>query len=195
MKTWKRITLVSFVLIGSALSFGYWSFSQIDTIFDDLNSSYGANTASTSLSERTDKKSILARLWTVATPTVSTSTEISITFPRGGDGVYMGCTYDISWQSPFAINSLNIALIDAGTKKASESIYSGLAETHTIETGKQYIQWKVGTVWPGEYYIVTSKVNGLDTEIKSETFVVNRTLENIDKERMATICLESGGEL
>ena len=44
MKSWKYITLVIFVLIGGALSFGYWVINQFDIAFVNLIPSYLANT-------------------------------------------------------------------------------------------------------------------------------------------------------
>src|SRR3989344_3127042 len=46
MKSWKRITLVIFVLIGGTLSFGYWSMNQFDIAFDNISAPYFANTHS-----------------------------------------------------------------------------------------------------------------------------------------------------
>jgi len=40
MKNWIRIFLVSFVLLGGTISFGYWSINRFDRLFDSLNASY-----------------------------------------------------------------------------------------------------------------------------------------------------------
>ena len=46
MKSSKRVTLVSFILIGGTAYFGYWSTNQFDRVFDNLSLSYLANSNS-----------------------------------------------------------------------------------------------------------------------------------------------------
>ncbi len=184
MKSWKRITLVVFVLLGSTTFFGYWSFGQFDTVFDTLNASYLASTLSASSFHQTvTKRDVSTTSPEIATPVASsTDVELSFTFPQEDEGVYISCTYHISWQSPTTISSLETALIDAGTREPAGPIASGLAKENTIEPDAQNLTWKVGVVWPGEYYIKISKINGVEAEFKSKVFEINKMPEGSDEE-------------
>lgn len=182
MNSWKRIIIAVFVLIGSAVFFGHWSLNQFNNAFDNLSTSYVANISSVSPSSKINNNQIS-----------TTSLEMSFTFPQKGDGVYIGCTYQISWQSSTTINSLETALIDAGTREAAGPIASGLAKENTIGKDSQNLKWKVGVVWPGAYYIKISKINGVDTEFRSKVFEINRMLTNISTDEQENICKESGG--
>ncbi len=198
MKNWIRIVLLCFVLIGGTMCFGYWSFSQFNNVFDNLDVSYLTSTSSTSVLEpkKTDNKEYFLNTLpeTALFLTASTDFELASTFLQKGNGVYRGCTYKMYWKSS-TTNALEIVLIDAGTKKAVESIYSGLVRESDVEKGLQNVTWKVGMVWPGEYYILVSRINGVDREIKSKTFTVKKTPETISKGEMAGLCSESNGQL
>ena len=43
MKSWKRITLVIFVLIGGTMLFGYWYNNQFNISLDNISAPYFAN--------------------------------------------------------------------------------------------------------------------------------------------------------
>ncbi len=198
MKSWKRITLVVFVLIGGTMSFGYWSISQFDSALDDLSASYFTNShsvypvrdnasngvypssselASTSLEISPEVSGEL----TASTGSELASISLSFTFPPKRDKVYIGCTYPISWQSSTTINSLETALVDAGARKAIEPKISGLAKENTIEKGSQNLNWKVGfSVWPGAYYIKVSKINDIEAEFRSKVFQINQMPKGTD---------------
>lgn len=210
MKSWKRIALVIFVLIGGAAFFGYWSIDQFDQVFDSLAASHAADThsvfrqnaglASTSrdisgeLATSTDNaglastsidisgelatssRDISGELATVTDP------ELSFIFPQEADRVYIGCVHQISWQSSTAIDSLETALVDSGTREPAGPIASGLAKENTIDKDLQNLEWKVGTVWPGWYYIKVSKINGVEAEFRSEVFEVSEMPEGLSCE-------------
>jgi len=218
MGSWKRITLISFILIGSVAFFSYWSINQFNQVFDSLNGSV-ANILATSSSfkKNTDLASISLEIpRELATPTdetmpVITSTtttatttpvtadstdlEMSFTFPQKGDEVYTGCTYSISWQSSTAINSLETALVDAGTGESMGPIASGLAKENTIEKDLQNLKWKVGNIWPGEYYIKALKINGADVEIRSKAFAINNIPKGLNTAEREKICKKSGASI
>jgi hypothetical protein len=199
MKSWKRITLVIFVLIGGTMFFGYWSINQFDVAFGDLSASYLASTHSvySSFKQNTGSASTspeISRELAISTSSgqaTSTDLALSFTFPQEGDEAYIGCTYQVSWQSSITINSLETALIDAGTGKSMRPIASGLAKENTIETDSQNLEWKVGVVWPGAYYIMISKINGIETEFRSKSFEISKVPEGIDEEKKIIICRES----
>jgi hypothetical protein len=217
MNNWKRITLVIFVLIGSVTFFRYWSISQFNQVFDNLSDLYVANSylvypsfkqneqnaglASTSpeISEEfaTSTDSGLASTSPEISVIVATSTnpELSFTFPQKGDEVYISCTYPISWQSSTTINSLKTALVDAGTRESMGPITSGLAKENTIEIDLQNLKWKVGVVWPGEYFISISNVNGVATDERSQNFIINEIPNGSDEKERKNFCEETGGNL
>lgn len=220
MSNWKRITLISFVLIGGTAFFGYWSLNQFDSMLDDLSALYTANilTASSSFKKdavlastspeisgelatstgsgqatSTDETiPVITSTTTTATTTLVTATstdpELSFTFPPKGTRVYIGCTYPISWRSSTMINSLVTTLVDAGTRETMGPIASGLAKENTIERDLQNLNWKVGNVWPGSYYIKISKINDVDTETRSKVFMISAMPKGTDKEEKINIC-------
>lgn len=216
MNNWKRIILVIFILIGGVTFFRYWSVNQFNQVFNNLSDLYVANTysvypsfkqnaelASTSpeisveLATSTEIIPAITSTTTNATTTPVTATpanlELSFTFPQKGDGVYIDCTYPISWQSSTTINSLETALIDAGTKESMGPIASGLAKENTIEKDLQNLNWKIGNVWPGEYYIKVLKINDIKTEFRSNVFEINKMSKNISANEKENICKGSGG--
>ena len=163
MKNWIRIFLVCFVLIGGTMYFGYWSINQFDTALDNISAPYFASTHSVypSFKQNTELASTspeisgefvtstgseLASTSPEISVTLATSTDpkLSFTFPQKDTGVYIGCTYPISWQPSTMISSLEAALIDAGTREAIGPIASGLAKENTIEKKSQNLNWKVG---------------------------------------------------
>lgn len=192
MKSWKRITLVSFVLIGSVTSFSYWSISQFDQAFDNLSTSYLANTHSASPSFNFKQNTELASTSPEISEEIATSTdpELSFTFPQKDTDIYIGCTYPISWQSSTTISSLDVVLIDAGTSNVSGPIASGLARENIIAKDLQNLNWKVGNVWPGTYYIKVSKINDVEAEFKSKVFEINKMPKGLDEKEKNNICRE-----
>lgn len=225
MTSWKRIILVIFVVIGSVTAFGYWSISQFNQALDNVSASYLASThslyaafkqstkrASTSqeitgeLATSTDATILLSTATTTdstsslqasatTTPVTSTDVELSFTFPKSGDDVYIDCTYPISWQSSTTIDVMETVLVDAGTGESAGPIASGLAREYIIETDAQGLDWKVGIVWPGDYYIKVLKVNGTDTEMRSKVFTIHKMTEGIHTDEREKICKGSGGLL
>lgn len=169
MSNQKRITFVVFVLVGGATLFSFWSFNQFNRTLSDLETSLTSN--------------ILL---------VSSSLGLSLNFPKEGDEVYVGCTYPISWQSSTTINSLGTALIDTGTREAIDPKVSGLAKESVIETDSQNLNWKVGVVRSGEYYIKVLKINGADVKIRSRVFTINNIPKGINIIEREKICKKSG---
>jgi len=222
MKSSKRIALVMFILIGSTIFFSYWSINQFnqvfDQVFDNLSSAYLADVppAYSSLKQRaglvfgspeisgelaTSTDSELASTSTEMLVIVATSTDPTdpveryFTFPKKDTKVYIGCTYSISWQSSTMINSLETALIDVGTREPIGPIASGLAKENTIERDSQNLEWRVGVVWPGKYFISISNVNGVATDERSQKFIINEIPNGSDEKEYKNLCEETGGDL
>src|SRR3990167_3748626 len=140
MKDWKRIVLVVFVLLGATLPFRYWSLNQFDDVFENLSASYIAISP------------IVHKLPTTATSTPTTSEASStsssdidpkfqLIFSPKKNGVYIGCTYEISWLVSTTIKSLETALIDAGTRKPAGPVASSLAKENIIDDDVQSLKW------------------------------------------------------
>ena len=206
---WKRITLIMFVLIGSATFFSYWSINQFNHALNDLSDSSLASTGSVYLLYKqkvglaSTSPEISGELATstestdpeIATTTLATSTdpELSFTFPQKNDEVFIGCTYQLSWQSSTTISSLKTALVDAGTGEFMGPITSGLAKENAIEKDLQNLNWKVGVVWPGKYYIKVSNINGIDLETRSKVFTISKIPRDISANEKEKNCKESDG--
>jgi hypothetical protein len=210
MKSWTRITIAVFVLIGGAVFFRYWSIHQFDSALSNLSSSYVAsvllapplsqiNNKETSTTSPETLTEIATSTDSELADTIATSTkpdtkpELSFIFPQKNSEVYVGCTYKISWSSSLKISSLETALIDGGTRETVGPIASGLAKENTIEKDSQNLDWKVGIIWPGSYYIKISKINGIDIGIRSNFFTINKMPEGISTSKRENICKESGG--
>ncbi len=178
------------------MTFSYWSFKQFDNTLSDLEEALTGNIllASPSL-----KKKPIAPIASTSlevsfspeipiAPIASTSLEVSFNFPQKGAKLYIGCTYQISWQSSATIHSLGTALVDAGTKELVGPIASGLAKEYTIEKDLQNLKWNVGVVVPGAYYITVSKINGAEAEFRSEVFDIHKAPAGFDANKSNTIC-------
>ena len=195
MSNWKRISLIIFVLIGGTVAFGYWSINQFNLAFNSLDTSYLASTheAYSSLKREVNLASTSPQVSEISAS--STDMEVSFSFPKKGFNIYSGCTYEIPLQSSTTLASLEASLVDRGTKDLIDTTKSGLAKEIKIESDSSNFKWKVGSVWPGEYYIQTSKINGSDIQTKSEIFLINRMPEDIDVPAQKEICNKSSGIL
>jgi len=201
MKNWKRIFLMCSVLLGGTAFFGYWSFNQFNDVFDNLSAS---NLAIVKISpihffDKTNKEGILTTAPSSTSTTTpegafksATSTEadlnLSFIFPKENDEVYIGCTYQLSFQSSMIIHSLEAALIDVGAKEAAEPLVIGSAVENNIESNSQSLDWKVGAVWPGEYYIKVSNINGIDLESHSKVFTISSIPKGVSADEKEKIC-------
>lgn len=215
-----RIFLVCLVLAGGTAFFAYQFLNQFNKAIDDISASSFAiaNTPPILFSDKTNKEQIPTSTQetistsTLTTPTedqiptstpetVSTSTLTSTTstdlkpsfiFSKKNNKVYIGCTYQLfSFQSSTTIRSLGTVLIDAGAIEIVEPTASGLARKNKIEPNSQSLDWKVGAVWPGEYYIKASNINGADLE--SRVFAIRKMPKGISVGQKEKICKESDG--
>jgi len=88
---------------------------------------------------------------------------------------------------------LEIALFDDGTNKSIGPSTSGLARENKIESNSQSLDWKVGVVWPGKYYIKVSNINGVELENYSKTFTIKNMPKGISIGEKEKLCKESDG--
>ena len=211
--------MISFVLVGGAAFFVYHSLNQFNNTLDNLSASSFAiaNIPPVLFSDKTNKEQIPTStpeiisttatstdISTTATSTLVTSTDISTTatstdlklsfsFPKKNSEVYIGCAYQLSFQSSTTIRLLETALIDDGTNETVEPIASGLARENKIEPNSQSLDWKVGVVWPGKYYIKVSNINGADLKSYSKVFTIRKMSKGISADKREKICKESNG--
>ena len=197
MKNWKRIILVSFVLVGGTAFFAFYTINQLNKALDDIVASNFAITKIPPVifSDKTNKEQIpTTAIETVSIPAASTDLKLSFIFPKIGSEVYIGCTYRLSFQSSETLSSVETVLIDAGAIKNIEPIASGLAKVNKIEPNFQSINWKVGSVWSGKYYIEVSNINGVKgVDLESKVFTIKKMPKDISAAEREKICKESGG--
>ena len=223
MKNWIRIFLVCFALVGGTAFFVYQSLNQFNNAFDSLSASTFAiakippisffnktnkeqiptsspetistTATSTDVSISTSATSTFVTSTDISTTATSTDLKLSFVFPKKNSKVYIGCAYQLSFQSSTPIHLLEIALIDDGTNETVEPIASGLARENKIEPNSQSLDWKVGVVWPGKYYIKVSNINGVELENYSKSFTISRLPKGISVDEKEKICKESNGSL
>lgn len=164
------------MLLGGVSYFGYWAFNQNKLALDAYDVSY--NQLGASLTAHTQL--ILDRATDKDTSDAVPAPEVSFTFPTEGEELYIGCGYQVTWEtatttstSSVAVTSLDIALVDAGTKEVMGPIASGLSGTST-EEGLAYLDWTIGDVWVGEYYLLVSKVNEQEISKESGVFTIQK---------------------
>lgn len=199
MRNWIRIFLVCFVLVGGTAFFVYQYLNQFNNALDDISVSSFATAKIPPIlfSDKTNKEQIptsTPETISTSTLTLATSTDLkpSFIFSKKNNEVYIGCAYQLfSFQSSTTIRSLETALIDAGNDKTVEPTASGLAGENKIEPNSKSLDWKVGAVWPGEYYIKVSNINGADLE--SKVFAIRKMPKGISANEREKICKESDG--
>jgi len=172
------------------MSFGYWSLSQFNQVFDTISALSVANTltASSLLKKDAEVVSASPEVSTNAFATSTPTSEVSFTFLHRDTGLYIGCTYPISWQASTTIRSLEATLVDAVPRDVVEQEISGLAKENTIEDS-QSIHWKVGEgVSPGTYYIKISKINGAEAVVRSSVFAIHNMPEGLDEKEQTSMC-------
>lgn len=207
MKNWIRIFLVCFILVGGTAFFAYQLLNQFNNAFDDISASSlaAASTPPILFSDKKNKEqppTTIPETTQISTPeiistsSISTGLEPPFIFPKENNEVYIGCRYELfSFQPSTAVRSLRAVLVDAGAIEIVEPIASGLVRENKIEPNSQSLDWKVGEVLPGEYYIKASSINGVDLENRSKVFRISRMPKDISADEREKICKDSGGSL
>ena len=199
-----RITLVVFVLIGGTMSFGFWSLQQFDNALENLSAaSYLAvsplvreiSTATTTPIVATSTLAISEASSTISFNQDDIDPKFQLIFSPKKSSVYVSCTYEISWLASTTIKSLETSLIDTGTSKSAGPVASGISKENIIEDGSQSLKWKIGVVWPGEYFILISNVNGMATDERSQKFVIKEIPKGSNEKEKKNLCKETGGSL
>jgi hypothetical protein len=191
MKNLLRVLLTCLVLVGGTAFFAYYQFNQFNNELDTLSASYLAIADISPISNKIRKEPIPSTIpETVSTSATSTDLKPSFVFFKN-DEAYIGCTYQISFQSASTTGLLETALIDAGTTETAIPITDSLVEEDEIELNSQSIDWKVGSVSPGEYYIKASTNDGVDLE--SKVFTIRKMPAGLRASDREKICKESDG--
>jgi len=204
MKNWIRIFLVCFVLVGGTAFFVYQSLNLFDDALDDLSASSFviAKMPPILFSDETNKEQIptstpetistsTPETISTSTPeTISTSTPetISTSTPETISTSATSTDLKLSFIFPKKNNKVYI-----GTTETVEPSASGLARENKIEPNSQSLDWKVGVVWPGKYYIKVSNINGADLENYSKVFTISKMTKGISVDEKEKICKESDG--
>ena len=189
--------------------FGFWSFQQFDNAFDNafknLSASYIAifppvRELPTTITTKVATDTSTSTTSEEASPATSSDqndidSKFQLIFSPEKNDVYIGCTYEISWLASTTIKYLETNLIDAGTRKPTSPIASRLAKENNIEADSQSVKWKVGVVWPGEYFISISNVNGVVTDERSRKFIINEIPDGSGEKERKNLCEETGGNL
>ena len=218
MKNGIRIFLVCFVLVGGTAFFAYWSLNQSNKTLDVLSDSYRAiaNIPQIPLPKTTTEQAPTPPPEITVTPTptetipssidaqvpatppevIPTTAEpadlnLSFVFPKKGSEIYIDCTYQFSFQSAAAIGSLLAVLVDAGARETIDPFESGLARQNTVEPNSRVLDWNVGPVWPGNYYIKVTDRNGV--VLRSDVFKVRKMSNSLRADEREKICEESDG--
>jgi hypothetical protein len=196
MKTWKRVTLVSVVLLGGTSTFAFWTLHQFNDALDTLAWTPAA-VVLTARPAAPIQNSLISTTTATSTPEVlgalGESFLLDIVFPGKSSELYAGCTYAVSWNATSTASSLSVALIDFGTRKSASSTVSGLSKENKLAADQQRLLWKVGSVLPGAYYIAISNVNGATTTEKSYKFKINEMPKGLSIGERRSLCATTGG--
>ncbi len=198
MRNWIRIFLVSFFLVGGTAFFVYLFLNQFNNTLDSLSALSFANTKAPSslFSEKANKKQVSTSTpETISVSATSTDEKLALVFSNNNTKVYIGCTYQLLFESSTTTNSLGAVLIDADTLETIEPITSGLAEESKFQPDSQRLNWKVGAVSPSAYYIKVTSIDGVDADIYSSVFTVSKIPKGIGMKDKEKICKESNGTL
>ena len=187
MKNWKRIFLTSFLLIGGATFFVFYSLTQFNDAFDDLSDA--SNFTITKTDTKTNTKVLPpSDINKEQIPIIATSTDLGLSFvspdvsPEKDNEVYIDCTYELSFQSSATLYSVEIVLIDDSTGEIIEPIISGLTRENEINPNSQSLDWKVGAVLPGEYSIKMLNIDGVDLDWPGEYSIKMLNIDGVDLE-------------
>jgi hypothetical protein len=186
MSNTKRIVIITLIFIGGTSIFASWAYYNFNLAFSDIDKL---------LVTKTDNKaSALSYKFGTTTPaqtpvvaTTSPKTEaleFEFTFPTKAVDLYEGCKYKIEWTSSQKIDSISISLLDAGTRESMGPNTAGIPKTITGDDLNSY-EWKVGKVWPGEYLLLATELNGQKINERSYKFIINEIPAGSD---LDTVC-------
>ncbi len=187
MKTFLRILVATIVLVGGAVLFRLWALQEFNKALTELVPHTDITIPSPITEEvATTTEEIIADVAT------STPLALDITFPTKDITLYMGCAYKVALDTTNNITSLEMILVDAGTQKALGPVASGIP-TRLETNGSKQIDWRIGTFWPGTYYLHIKKANEQNVDAKSYRFSIEKFKDTRTEEEKKLLCEQSGG--
>jgi hypothetical protein len=204
MKEAKRIILIIILLVGGAMIFRFWALSQFDKTLDSPKKEANFNGVIKKIFPEEKKVSELEIKKELETPSenqiiennlplleetepIEKELNLSFVFPVKENNVFIGCKYNVVWRSEIPSDKLKFSLVDAGMRKELGPITSGIPKTLT-EVKVQSLEWKVGNVWPGRYYILISDINDEYTKKRSGVFNIKKISEGTSPDLVADFC-------
>lgn len=189
MKNTIRIIFIVIIFLGGAWGFRYWALDNFDSSLSIIDESLiipniiPQNNSSTIVDINTEDLSYSDTSTDI--PLIIES-DLSFEFPKKDDVVYEGCSYQINLNSSTKIINTNMSLVDLGTRQSSGPVASGLPKEILFENNN--FKWKVGNVWPGQYYILLSSVNNQELSKKSPVFNIKKIPDNVTKSNIDEFC-------
>ena len=190
MTNTKRILFIITIFIGGALFFAFWAINNFNVEISNIEKLSESNITH-QVSQ--NKEDVGTTTENVLASAISTSSNeiiqdikldtgepnFKFSFPTTTIDVYKGCKYKIFWTSAININSISLSLIDAGNKKLIGPVVSGIPK-NISDKNSQSLEWKVGNIWPGKYYILVSEINEKSLIEKSSIINVNEIPDGSD---------------
>lgn len=185
MNHWKKILSIAIILVGGTAIFGYWAINEFDKVFSrlvDTNNQVAKAGDLVSIVE----SSVVVSTSTDSTVSTSTPVEIAITTlisgyfdpnnfsiitPQKGNTLYVGCNYNVKWNEPNLLSDADLWVVNAETIEKVHPSTSLLSVSSTTEPVSN-IDWKIGNIATGTYYILFSKINDQDFTYRSDKFYV-----------------------
>ncbi len=212
MKEMKYIIIIVVILVGGALLFRFWALNNFNSVLSDMDKENTPVYIPKKVVLDTEAtpvipiipvegevvpiilpKEILLNNKIIKDEIVDIKKEdgkvidLIFTSPAKDANLYIGCKYSISISSSSVISSINMSLYDFGTRKVQGPIASGIPKDITGKDIKS-VDWKVGNVWPGKYFISTLNINGQELSKKSLVFNINKIPEDIKKSDIEEFC-------
>ena len=102
--------------------------------------------------------------------------------------LYEGCTYNVAWTGAKP-NQIELALLDAGTRKAQGPVAAGIPKDIT-GTALDSFAWKVGSVWPGKYFIQATAADGAPATGKTAAFTIAAMPSGLSTAQAKALCAQ-----
>ncbi len=188
----KRIITWIFVLLGGTFLFYLWSNARMEEIKDldtyteeykpvikqDVKKYYIYST-STNIQVLLSKM-LIDNNQSTSTLLLANSVDYeryNFIKPKKDQILYKGCTYDIAldFADGDSPEYMGISLADFGTKKFVSKDISGLKNSITLKDNS--FKWYIGDIWPGEYYLMVSMINGVDVNVVSNKFIIQDSID------------------
>ena len=82
---------------------------------------------------------------------------------------------------------MDFSLVDAGTREVIGPITGGIPKNIKGDNIENF-NWKVGTVWPGRYYLLAANINNATLEKRSAVFNIKEASSGVDENNTVNQC-------